>query len=276
MSVNVRKFAAMSFVQGIALGIALGIVLSILALNLFIRAGDFAWLQHLLLFEAAKECVDQENNNKIVEAIRQKGAPGVRLLLEQGEDAQQEINCFGDTPLYAAIFQIQWGNPRPDRFEMLELLIQHGADVNHVNKNATTPLHRATSTINRDEDAVRVVEILLDAGADPLLQPQSEGFLGGFAMWSPYNQALTRGEFGLAALMRARPEHAEPLNVKDLIVRGEESLLEELTRADHPREARRLAEKIRRRMDAGEWVTGKDVLQYLEQIEGRAPDAANQ
>ena len=268
---KVVQFAAMGFV----LGIALGIVLSILTLNLFITLGDFASLQDLLIVEAAKECVDQENNNKIVEAIMQSGAPGVRLLLEQGEDAQQEINCFGDTPLNTAIFQIQWGRPRPDRFEMLKLLIRHGADVNHVNKSSATPLHKATTMINRDEDAVRIVEILLDAGADPLLRPQSDGFLGGFAMRSPYIQALTRGEFELASLMRARPGHVEPPNVKDLMVRGEESLVEELTRAEHIRDARRLAEKIRRRMDSGEWVTGKDVLQYLEQLEGRAPDAAN-
>ena len=65
---KVVKFAAM----GIVLGIALGIVLSILALNLFITLGDFAWLQDLLVFEATKECVDQENNNKMVEAIRQR------------------------------------------------------------------------------------------------------------------------------------------------------------------------------------------------------------
>ena len=94
-------------------------------------------------------------------------------------------------------------------------------------------------------------------------------------MWSPYYQALTSGEFELAALMRARPGHVEPPNVKDLIERGEESLVEELTMANHPRDARRLAGKIRRRMDSGEWVTGKDVLQYLEQMEGKAPDAAN-
>lgn len=112
---KVVKVAAM----GIVLGIGLGIVLSILALNLFIRLGDYSWLQHLLRFEATKECADQGNNNKVVEAIRQRGAPGVRLLLEQGEDAQQEINCFGDTLLYPAIFQIQWGEPRPDRFEIL-------------------------------------------------------------------------------------------------------------------------------------------------------------
>ena len=104
---KVVKFAAM----GIVLGIALGIVLSILALNLFITLGDFAWLKDLLIFEAVKECFGQETNNKMVEAIRQRGAPGVRFLLEQGEDAQQKINCFGDTPLYSAIFQIQWGEP---------------------------------------------------------------------------------------------------------------------------------------------------------------------
>ena len=106
---KVVKFASM----GIVLGIALGIVLSILALNLFIRLGDYSWLQHLLRFEAAKECVDQGNNNKLVEAIRQRGAPGVRLLLEQGEDAQQEINCFGDTPYSRPSFRSSGVNPGP-------------------------------------------------------------------------------------------------------------------------------------------------------------------
>ena len=256
-----------------AMIVALVIVVPIVALYLFITLGGLTWVIALFFFD--EECIDQENNNKMVEAIRQRGAPGVRLLLEQGEDAQQEIDCFGNTPLYTAIFQVQWGKPRPDRFEMLNLLIQHGADVNHVNRNNRTPLHKATSMINRDEDAVRVVEILLDAGANPLLQPQSKGLFGGYTMWSAYNQALTSGEFELAALMRARPGHVEPPNVKALMVRGEESLVEELTRAEHTRDARRLAEKIRRRMDSGEWVTGKDVLQYLEQIEGKAPDAAN-
>lgn len=253
--------------------VALVIVVPIMALYLFISLGGLAWVIALFFFD--EECIDQENNSKMVEAIRQRGAPGVRLLLEQGEAAQQEIDCFGNTPLNTAIFQIQWGEPRPDRFEMLNLLIQHGADVNHVNKNSRTSLHKATSMINRDEDAVRVVEILLDAGADPLLRPQSKGFFGGYTMWSAYNQALTSGEFELAALMRATPGHVEPANVKDLIVMGEESLVQELTTADTPRDARRVAGKIRRRMEAGQWVTGKDVMQYLEQIEGKMPDAAN-
>ena len=151
------------------------IVVPIAALYLFITMGGLAWMIALFFFD--EECIDQQNNNKIVEAIRQRGTPGLRLLLEQGEDPQQEINCFGDTPLNTAIFQIQWGKPRPDRFEMLNLLIQHGADVNHVNRNNRTPLHKATSMINRDEDAVRVVEILLDAGAGPLLRASVKGFL---------------------------------------------------------------------------------------------------
>ena len=75
--------------------------------------------------------------------------------------------------------------------------------------------------------------------------------------------------------MRATPGHVEPPKVKDLILRREESLGEEPTTANHPREASHLAEKIRRRMDAGERIAGKDVFQYWEQIEGKVPDAAN-
>ena len=64
--------------------------------------------------------------------------------------------------------------------------------------------------------------------------------------------------------MGATPRHVEPPNVKDLILREEESLEEELTTANHAWEASRLAETTRLRMDAGEWIAGRDVFQYRE------------
>ena len=73
-------------------------------------------------------------------------------------------------------------------------------------------------------------------------------------------------------LMRARPGHFEPPNVNELTMKGEESRVEEPSMAHHPREASRLAETIRRRIDVGEWIAGKDVLQYLKQIPVDAPD----
>lgn len=96
----------------------------------------------------------------IFEAIYQHDAGRVAELLSSGTDP----NALLDeqpywAPLEAAIEEVDFGAP----MEIVQLLIQHGADVNAWDKEHTlTPLLAATKWNNRE-----AIKLLLAAGADP-------------------------------------------------------------------------------------------------------------
>lgn len=76
-------------------------------------------------------------------------------------DRIEKVNAFnrhGFTPLHAAIFH--------DRYEMVELLLKKGADASRpaYREQWTFPLHLASV-----RGTVRLIMILLNAGADPFL-----------------------------------------------------------------------------------------------------------
>jgi hypothetical protein len=80
---------------------------------------------------------------------------------------------------------------RPDRLDILRLLIRYGADLARRGINDWTPLHWAAST--GDLPAIR---ILLEAGADPLLRTRIDDLA------TPAGEAERSGFMECAALLR--------------------------------------------------------------------------
>ncbi|XP_056021640.1 serine/threonine-protein phosphatase 6 regulatory ankyrin repeat subunit A-like isoform X2 [Ostrea edulis] len=77
----------------------------------------------------------------------------VRYLVDIGTSVNFSDPCQGRTPLHWACL----GN----QYQVAAYLIKHGADVNHADKEQTTPLLRAVITRNHD-----IVKLLIGNGAD--------------------------------------------------------------------------------------------------------------
>ena len=82
----------------------------------------------------------------------------IEMILKAGVDANEK-DIWGDTPLH---YLTALGLTH--LAQIVNLLLEFGAQVNIVNKIAETPLHLAVSHVRPE-----VVQILLDAGADPYL-----------------------------------------------------------------------------------------------------------
>ena len=83
----------------------------------------------------------------------------VRALLEQGSDPNARDEVDGGTPLQAAIE----GCRSPDeRYQLVSLLLSHGADPAQLDANGSGPLFLAL--LHQDTS---VLELLLRHGADP-------------------------------------------------------------------------------------------------------------
>ncbi len=99
----------------------------------------------------------------------------VRLLLAVGADANAAQNHRRSGPLhYAADSWIAREASRAnEQVETIRCLLHAGAEINALDKNGATPLHRAVRT-----RGAAAVKCLLDSGADPLLKnkPGSTAF----------------------------------------------------------------------------------------------------
>ncbi|KAK2893528.1 ankyrin repeat and SOCS box protein 16 [Channa argus] len=85
-----------------------------------------------------------------------------KLLLEEGADVNVRMRESRLTPLHVAA--------RRGLEEHVDIFLSHGADVLATNQEGETPLNTACSAADRPSDAgryLRVIQRLLDAGADP-------------------------------------------------------------------------------------------------------------
>ncbi len=98
-------------------------------------------------------------------AIYHSPLPMVRQLLELGANPNYEDHA-GFPSLIAALTTV-----RDDRYEIIELLITFGADIQQRGFNGFTPLHSAAA--GNDPKAI---ELLLSHGADPTAKTNVDDF----------------------------------------------------------------------------------------------------
>jgi len=106
-------------------------------------------------------------------AIYHSPRPFIRVLLDRGADPNYEDRA-GFPSLIAALTcrQSALGSPaRADAYQILELLLEAGADPDQRGLNDYTPLHWAAA--DGDE---RVVRLLLAHGADPTARTRIDDF----------------------------------------------------------------------------------------------------
>ena len=109
--------------------------------------------------ETAAWLGEQRWPRTVFEAAAVDDVPGLAEVLASDPAAADTYSADGWTPLHLAAF---FGAAQAAR-----LLISHGADLRRIARNtmANTPLHAAFAA-----KQLPLVEILLDAGADPLIE----------------------------------------------------------------------------------------------------------
>jgi ankyrin repeat protein len=85
----------------------------------------------------------------------------VSCLLEHGANTKFAVGTFRETPVHLAVSL--------DREDLLSCLMAHGADINATDKYGSTPLASAL-----DFDKKRTYRVLIDAGAQRFIVPDSE------------------------------------------------------------------------------------------------------
>jgi uncharacterized protein len=126
-----------------------------LAIHEAYRRGDLAALKALL----GSDELDLEY------AIYHSPLSFLRTLLELGADPNYEDHA-GFPSLIATI-----STDRPDKRELIELLLSCGADIQQRGVNDYTPLHYAAA-----RNDVKLVELLLARGADPNAKTRIDDF----------------------------------------------------------------------------------------------------
>ena len=115
----------------------------------------------------------------------------VALLLDYGADI--DMTWKHGTALHAAV--------RVGAWDLLQLLIKRGGDVNARAENGQTPLHVAAM-----ESRPAMVRSLLKAGADPALKDSFEKTPAGWAADSSLRSVLLRSEHSRRPTPRRWPE----------------------------------------------------------------------
>jgi uncharacterized protein len=118
-------------------------------------------------------------------AIYHSPLPFIRTLLEPGADPNYQDHA-GFPPLIAAL-----SSGRPDRYEIVEILLGFGADIQARGLNDWTPLHHAAAT--DDLDGIR---LLVAHGADPNARTRID------ALATPLEEAEQLGRAAAVRLLR--------------------------------------------------------------------------
>ncbi len=122
-------------------------------------------------------------------AIYHSPIPFVASLLELGADPE-----YGDHAGYPSIIAAL-ASGRKDRLEIIELLLERGADIQQRGVNGYTPLHWAAA-----EDDPRLIEWLLARGADPAARTDVDDYA------TPLEEARILGHHQAARALRGASE----------------------------------------------------------------------
>ena len=124
-------------------------------------------------------------------AIYHSPLPFVRVLLELGADPN-----YGESAGFPSLLAALSTN-REDRYEIVEILLAFGADIQQRGVNDYTPLHYAAA-----QNDVRMAELLLSHGADPLAKTGIDDFT------TPQEEAESRGFSNLAQILKQAAEQS--------------------------------------------------------------------
>ena len=134
----------------------------------------------------------------------------VRRLLSRGAPLLDARNSKGDTPLHTACNCSSHRDYETPSL-IVEALLDAGADVDAVNANGMTPL--VCAIVNHHRSSVRVVEVLLERGADPRM------VLVGHHEFTPLHAACDCGNLDAFQALIRRLEGGSTL-LEDLTARN--------------------------------------------------------
>ncbi len=139
-----------------------------------VQTGNIAKTRLLLEAGANRLAVGHCGKTPLDYAIEQDNVPMLEWLLEQGFDPEED-NGFGETAVFTAA---EWG-----AIGCLKKLIDFGADIRKPRHSGMTPMGAAMDR--------RVIEILLDAGADlSALDREQRAILLGYKVDEPPERSL--------------------------------------------------------------------------------------
>lgn len=118
-------------------------------------------------------------------AIYHSPLPFIRTLLELGADPN-----YGDHAGFPSIIAAL-SSQRPEKYEIVEMMLAAGADIQQRGVNDYTPLHYA-ATVND----VKAVELLLRHGADPSVRTNIDSYT------TPLEEAEMLGAGDAARVLR--------------------------------------------------------------------------